>query len=67
VRPIVSQRISSVHPMVTLIGAFAGLRVFGLLGLILGPLSISYFFVLLRMYREEYSPSSFEAPAESRR
>jgi predicted PurR-regulated permease PerM len=61
VRPIVSERISSVHPMITLIGAFAGLRVFGLLGLILGPLSISYFFVLLRMYREEYSPLAINA------
>ncbi len=54
-RPIVNERISAVHPMITLIGAFAGLRVFGVLGLVLGPLSISYFFVLLRMYREEYS------------
>ncbi len=55
VRPMVGQRISDVHPMITLVGAFAGLNVFGLLGLLLGPLSISYFFVLLRMYREEYS------------
>ncbi len=61
VRPIVSRRISSVHPMITLVGAFAGMRVFGLLGLILGPLSISYFFVLLRMYGEEYSPLGFGA------
>ena len=36
------------------VGAFAGMRVFGLLGLVLGPLAISYFFVLLRMYRDEY-------------
>lgn len=62
VRPIVSQRISAVHPMVTLIGAFAGMQVFGLIGLVLGPLSISYFFVLLRMYREEYSPLALDAP-----
>lgn len=62
VRPIVSQRISSVHPMITLIGAFAGMRVFGLLGLVLGPLAISYFFVLLRMYRDEYSPLTLSPP-----
>ncbi len=67
VRPIVSQRISAVHPMITLIGAFAGLPVFGLIGLILGPLSISYFFVLLRMYRDEYSPLALDAPASSNR
>ena len=41
--------------MITLVGAFAGLPVFGLLGLLLGPLSISYFFVLLRMYNDEYA------------
>ncbi len=67
VRPIVSQRISSVHPMITLVGAFAGMSVFGLMGLILGPLSISYFFVLLRMYQEEYSPIAFDALAEDGR
>ncbi len=67
VRPIVSQRISAVHPMITLIGAFAGLRVFGLLGLVLGPLSISYFFVLLRMYREEYSPLVLDASGSDTR
>jgi predicted PurR-regulated permease PerM len=67
VRPIVSQRISSVHPMITLIGAFAGLRFFGLLGLVLGPLSISYFFVLLRMYREEYSPLVLDATGNDTR
>ena len=53
-RPLVSSRVSNTHPMITLVGAFAGMQVFGLLGLVLGPLAISYFFVLVRMYREEY-------------
>jgi len=39
---------------VTLVGAFAGVAYFGLLGILLGPLAIQYFFVLLRLYREEY-------------
>jgi hypothetical protein len=30
------------------------LRYFGLLGLLIGPLAISYFFELIRMYRVEY-------------
>ena len=62
VRPIVTQRISDVHPMITLVGAFAGLPVFGLLGLLLGPLSISYFFVLLRMYNDEYADRDVGGP-----
>jgi predicted PurR-regulated permease PerM len=54
IRPIVFRRVSHIHPMVTLVGAFAGVAWFGLLGVLLGPLAIQYFFVLLRLYREEY-------------
>jgi len=31
-----------------------GISYFGLLGLLIGPLAISYFFELIRMYRQEY-------------
>jgi hypothetical protein len=43
-----------VTEIATVIGAFMGLRYFGLLGLLIGPLAISYFFELIRMYRVEY-------------
>jgi predicted PurR-regulated permease PerM len=54
IRPIVFKRVSNIHPLITLVGAFAGVAYFGLLGVLLGPLAIQYFFVLLRLYREEY-------------
>ena len=54
IRPYVFRRWAQIHPFVTVIGAFAGLRYFGLLGLLIGPLAISYFFELIRMYRAEY-------------
>ena len=54
IRPLVYRRVSNIHPMITLVGAFAGVRYFGLLGLLLGPLAIAYLFELLRFYREEY-------------
>jgi predicted PurR-regulated permease PerM len=54
IRPMVFRRWAQVHPFVTVIGAFMGLRYFGLLGLLIGPLAISYFFELIRMYRVEY-------------
>jgi predicted PurR-regulated permease PerM len=54
VRLIVFKRISDIHPMATLIGAFAGLKYIGLLGVLLGPLAIAYFFELLKIYRLEY-------------
>ncbi len=54
VRPVVFRRFSQIHPMITLVGAVAGVSYFGLLGLLLGPLALSYFFELIRMYQEEY-------------
>ncbi len=62
IRPAVYKRISNIHPMVTLIGAFAGLKIFGLLGILLGPLLISYFFELLRIYHMEYGPEVVSVP-----
>ena len=54
VRPIIFRRWANIHPLITLIGALAGVPYFGLLGLLIGPLALSYFFELIRMYREEY-------------
>ncbi len=47
-------RSTRIHPMITLVGAIAGISYFGLLGILIGPLTLSYFFELLRLYREEY-------------
>jgi predicted PurR-regulated permease PerM len=54
IRPMVFKRYSEVHPMITLVGAVLGVSYFGLIGLLIGPLALSYFFELIRMYREEY-------------
>jgi predicted PurR-regulated permease PerM len=40
--------------MTTLVGAFAGVGVLGLPGILLGPLAITYFFELVGLYRREY-------------
>jgi predicted PurR-regulated permease PerM len=63
VRPMVYRRVSGLHPLVTLVGAFAGVRLIGIAGLLLGPLAITYFFEVTRIYRQEYGaqPSSVHA------
>ena len=53
-RPLVNRRVSNLHPMTTLVGAFAGVRVLGLPGILLGPLAITYFLELVRLYGKEY-------------
>lgn len=54
VRPVVYRRVSGLHPMAGLLGAFAGVEMFGLLGLVLGPLAIAWCLELIRLYEREY-------------
>lgn len=61
VSPLVFRRYAQLHPLVTLLGVLAGLRLFGLLGLILGPLLLSYAIRVSEMYSEEYT-SAHEPP-----
>lgn len=62
-RPMVYRRYASMHPMVTLVGAVIGVEYFGIVGLVLGPLAIQYFFELIAMYREEYGDHPAEVSA----
>jgi len=61
-RPWVYRRFAHVHPMITLVGAVVGVQYFGLVGLVLGPLAIQYFFELTKMLRDEYGGTWWSAP-----
>jgi len=54
IRPLVFKRLAKIHPLVTLVGVFAAVPYFGLLGLLIGPLALSYFFEILKAYRAEH-------------
>ncbi|MDN3725463.1 AI-2E family transporter [Aequorivita sp. SDUM287046] len=54
IRLYVLQKLDNVHPLVTLIGVIVGVPLFGFIGLIFGPLLISLFMVIVRIYRKEY-------------
>lgn len=54
IRIYVLKKLDDVHPMITLIGVIIGVPLFGFIGLIFGPLFISLFFILLKMYQKEY-------------
>lgn len=54
IRMVVSKRIGDVHPVITVLGIILGLKFFGLVGLVFGPLVFSYFLLLLRLYNSEY-------------
>lgn len=46
--------LGNVHPLITVFGVLFGLNLFGMLGLIFGPLILSSVSVLFKVYRNEY-------------
>ena len=45
---------ADIHPLITLFGVITGLKLFGFVGLIFGPLLISYLLLLIRIYTNEF-------------
>lgn len=56
-RYFISRYFADTHPLITILGVIVGLPVFGLLGLVFGPLLISWFVLLTRIVilKEEIS------------
>ena len=48
------KKLGNVHPLTTVFGVIIGLNLFGFIGLIFGPLLISLFMLLLRIYSSEF-------------
>ena len=50
------KRLGDVHPVITIFGIMVGVPIFGFMGLIFGPLLISYLLLLIKIYRVEFAP-----------
>ncbi|HET9429642.1 MAG TPA: AI-2E family transporter, partial [Chitinophagaceae bacterium] len=48
------RRLGDVHPLTTVFGVIIGLNLFGFIGLVFGPLLISLFILLLKIYSTEF-------------
>jgi predicted PurR-regulated permease PerM len=51
----VLKRLGDVHPLITGFGVIKGVGLFGFIGLILGPILISLFLVLIKIYANEFN------------
>jgi predicted PurR-regulated permease PerM len=49
------KKMGDVHPMITVLGVIVGLNLFGFMGLIFGPLLVSYFIILVKIYINEFA------------
>ena len=53
-RFLINKKLGNIHPLVTIFGVIVGLQLFGFIGLVFGPLLISMFLLLLRIYSNEF-------------
>ncbi len=53
-RITIMKKIGDVHPTITVLGVIVGLGLFGFIGLIFGPLLVSYIIVLFKIYMNEF-------------
>ena len=54
VRLTLLKKFINVHPLVTVFGVIIGIGLFGFWGVIFGPLLISYFIILVKIYMNEF-------------
>ncbi len=54
IRFLLAKRMADVHPVITVLGIILGLEYLGITGLIFGPLIISYFLILTKIYYSDY-------------
>lgn len=60
-RLVIQKRLADVHPLITIIGVIVGVPLFGFIGLIFGPIVVSIFLLIVKIYKQEYGK---EKPSE---
>lgn len=49
-----AKKLGDVHPLITVFGVIIGVNMFGFIGIIFGPILISLFLVMIRIYANEF-------------
>lgn len=52
-RLIINKKLANIHPLISIIGVIIGIPMFGILGLVFGPLLISFFILLISIYENK--------------
>lgn len=59
-RFLLQKRIGNIHPLITIFGIIIGVSLFGFIGLIFGPLLLSMFILLVKIYTDEFGIAKVE-------
>ena len=62
-RMILMNKVADTHPLIVIFGVILGIPLFGFWGIIFGPLLISGFLLLMKIYYKEYNLLPQEAQA----
>ena len=54
-KPRLISKKTNIHPILILLGLIGGVNLFGIIGVVLGPLILSYLIVFTRFYQEKHS------------
>ncbi|MFA5050272.1 MAG: AI-2E family transporter [Candidatus Micrarchaeia archaeon] len=54
IRPWMQRKVGDVHPIISVLGVIVGITYFGIMGLLIGPLLLSYTYQTAKMFVEEY-------------
>lgn len=65
IRLYVLKKLDNVHPLITLVGVIVGVPLFGFIGLIFGPLLVSLFLIVVKIYKQEFSQKDEEVETET--
>ena len=57
IRFMLQKKIANIHPLITIFGVVIGLRLFGFMGIIFGPVMLSLFCLFVDMFKKEYLDS----------
>lgn len=55
IRMAIGKRIANTHPLITIVGVVIGIPIFGIMGILYGPLIISLFIILAQIYQDNRS------------
>lgn len=50
-RLIIAKKVGDIHPVITVVGVIIGIPLFGIMGLVYGPLLLTYFLIAVRIYK----------------
>lgn len=65
IRMILGRKIANTHPLITIIGVVIGLPLFGILGILYGPLMLTSFLILLEIFDQNKTELAKQAEIEN--